>query len=603
MSDSISLNYTRTLDRLSVYKSFYKEKQIKDDALHFDTSKSIIENLKTLSVASLDASLTSASLFSLEEIFLDLISRWISDETTELQYAQIKQLTLSIKGSCILSALGRIVSLAPEIAPLLEFYLDRNDIFAQIEANLNSICEKELREVLLAFYRLLFADQSRFIRFVSPTVLSNILRSKHNNVNKFLSVQLLSKYLSLAEKAKNDILNNFVGDCDLKSDYETDKGIDYRFLSILEAKRLSNFASLKTISFSENTASDTFISIEASALSPFVVSVCGVLVPKIHFDQAITKSVDFVPTQRSINALRQLSTHVQHSSPVMLVGCAGSGKTFLINELAKYLACDKSMVKIHLGEQTDAKLLLGTYTSGEKPGTFEWRHGVLTTAVKEGRWVLIEDIDKAPTEVLSILLSLLEKRELTIPSRGEIIKAANGFQLISTIRTSSDLKKATIPDLIGLRLWKILKLEDPVEDELSAILTAKFPVLHNMIPMFLKLYGSIQATYNSKSFLILNKGSHPRVISVSDLMKFCNRVSLPFSKIMASHPQTSSWSPPSLTVSLLKLLTALPVLLLRRPHWTHWSMPSVRPFRFHPLVSRYSSESTSQSMRITRTVS
>lgn len=528
MSDSISLNYTRTLDRLSVYKSFYKEKQIKDDALHFDTSKSIIENLKTLSVASLDASLTSASLFSLEEIFLDLISRWISDETTELQYAQIKQLTLSIKGSCILSALGRIVSLAPEIAPLLEFYLDRNDIFAQIEANLNSICEKELREVLLAFYRLLFADQSRFIRFVSPTVLSNILRSKHNNVNKFLSVQLLSKYLSLAEKAKNDILNNFVGDCDLKSDYETDKGIDYRFLSILEAKRLSNFASLKTISFSENTASDTFISIEASALSPFVVSVCGVLVPKIHFDQAITKSVDFVPTQRSIDALRQLSTHVQHSSPVMLVGCAGSGKTFLINELAKYLACDKSMVKIHLGEQTDAKLLLGTYTSGEKPGTFEWRHGVLTTAVKEGRWVLIEDIDKAPTEVLSILLSLLEKRELTIPSRGEIIKAANGFQLISTIRTSSDLKKATIPDLIGLRLWKILKLEDPVEDELSAILTAKFPVLHNMIPMFLKLYGSIQATYNSKSFLILNKGSHPRVISVSDLMKFCNRVSAIF---------------------------------------------------------------------------
>ena len=73
-----------------------------------------------------------------------------------------------------------------------------------------------------------------------------------------------------------------------------------------------------------------------------------------------------------------------------------------------------SIVKIHLGEQTDAKLLLGTYASGEKPGTFEWRTGVLTSAVQEGKWVLIEDIDKAPTEVLSVLLTLLEKRELSI---------------------------------------------------------------------------------------------------------------------------------------------------------------------------------------------
>ena len=36
------------------------------------------------------------------------------------------------------------------------------------------------------------------------------------------------------------------------------------------------------------------------------------------------------------------------------------------------------------------------------------RTGVLTSAVQEGKWVLIEDIDKAPTEVLSVLLTLLE---------------------------------------------------------------------------------------------------------------------------------------------------------------------------------------------------
>lgn len=95
------------------------------------------------------------------------------------------------------------------------------------------------------------------------------------------------------------------------------------------------------------------------------------------------------------------------------------------------------MVRIHLGDQSDVKILVGTYSIGTKPGSFEWRPGILTVAVKEGLWVLIEDIDKAPTDVLSVLLPLLEKRELLIPSRGEVIKASSGFQIFGTVRTTT----------------------------------------------------------------------------------------------------------------------------------------------------------------------
>jgi midasin len=494
--------------------------------LHFDTEKSIGDNLDNIAIISLDISLTAASLYSLEDIFLHFVSCWISNDTIEVQYTQLKGLNTKIKGSCIITALGRIVSLAHQVTPLLEFYLSNNDIFAQINEKLDKISDSELKEVLLAFYRLLYADCDRFLRFISPDILAKILSTRtDDDVTRFLAVQLLAKYLKLSEAAKNDVLKNYVGDVQLISDYENDPNIDFRFLSILEAKRLANFRELKNSPVREDQSSDFFVNIESNLLSPLVVSVCGILVPKIHFDQTLTNSSDFVATERSIKTLRQLSHHVQNGSPVMVVGTAGSGKTFLINELSKYLSCDKTMVKIHLGEQTDAKLLLGTYTSGEKPGTFEWRSGVLTTAVKEGRWVLIEDIDKAPTEVLSILLSLLEKRELTVPSRGEIIKAANGFQLISTIRSSNDLKNS-IPDLIGLRLWKILTVEEPSEEELKSMICAKFPSLTNMVPMFIRLYKSIQETYNTKSFLVLNRGSHPRVISVRDLMKFGNRVNV-----------------------------------------------------------------------------
>ncbi|KAH3671433.1 hypothetical protein WICMUC_004613 [Wickerhamomyces mucosus] len=536
MGDQISLNYTQSLKKFQKFISFYEKKSIPKESLEIDTSKSIKENLVSLSIKSLDSKLTTALLYALDNLYLDFISRWISDTTIELEYSQSKNIQLCINGSIVLSSLGRIISLTPQVSSLVEHFLQQNNIFEQIESKFDIILsttnQSELKEILLAFNRLLTHDLDRFSKFVSPDTISKILRSSSNNIIKYLSILILSKYLNFSEKATNDTLNNFVGDSSLSDDFENDKNIDYRFLSTIEAKRLSNFDQLKSFKFESDAVKDSLIIIESSSLSKFVVSVCGILVPKVHFDQQLSTSTTFVPTERSISTLRQLAIEVQNSSPVMLVGGAGSGKTFLINELSKYLACDKTLVKIHLGEQTDAKLLLGTYTSGAKPGTFEWRSGVLTTAVTEGRWVLIEDIDKAPTEVLSVLLSLLEKRELTIPSRGEIIKAANGFQLIATIRTSNDLKKkpktATLPDLIGLRLWKILNVEDPTKEELSKILSSQYPVLERLIPSFITLFDSIQTTYNSKSFLVLNRGSHPRVISSRDLIKFCQRVNIIF---------------------------------------------------------------------------
>ena len=190
-------------------------------------------------------------------------------------------------------------------------------------------------------------------------------------------------------------------------------------------------------------------------------------------------------------------------------GKAGSGKTFLINELSKKMNCDSSVVKIHLGEQTDAKLLLGTYTSGEKPGSFEWRSGVLTTAVKEGRWVLIEDINKAPTEVLSVLLTLLEKREISIPSRGEVIKAANGFQLLATIRLDEHTSHGGIThesDLIGMRLWEKILVDEPSEDDLKLILQKRFSLLTALIPKLISTYKSVKDIYRNPQFVSLNKG-------------------------------------------------------------------------------------------------
>ena len=80
----------------------------------------------------------------------------------------------------------------------------------------------------------------------------------------------------------------------------------------------------------------------------------------------------------------------------------------------------------------DSKALIGTYVCTDVPGEFRWQPGALTQAVTQGRWVLIEDIDQVPFELLATLTPLLERGELAIPGRDDTIVAPSGFRLFAT---------------------------------------------------------------------------------------------------------------------------------------------------------------------------
>ncbi len=150
--------------------------------------------------------------------------------------------------------------------------------------------------------------------------------------------------------------------------------------------------------------------------------------------QAESKSGSAVPLIRvecTRQHLRTVALALSQGQAILLEGPMGSGKTALVEECAR-LAGHHDMVRIYLDDQIDSKTLLGTHTCTDTPGEFQWRAGALTQAVQEGRWVLIEDVDHAPFEVLSALVSLLERRVLFLPGRGETIHAAPGFQLFAT---------------------------------------------------------------------------------------------------------------------------------------------------------------------------
>ncbi|OBA18032.1 P-loop containing nucleoside triphosphate hydrolase protein, partial [Metschnikowia bicuspidata var. bicuspidata NRRL YB-4993] len=522
MNHEILLDLAQATARYAAYARACPQKNLPLPFL-YDTSASVLDNLDRLAIFALHPKTTTAVLHAYREVFLEVVARWIEkSDAFEAALAETQGTPEpTIRGSVILLALSRVVALFPESVGLIEYFMAQRKFALALlpRAPVHEIPADEMQSVLLALHRIYAYKPQRFVGFVLPQALYHVLSlDAAHTVAKYLAVLILARYLNASEVARSDMLRTHTNDGSLTAPLDGGYKIDYRFLDIVEAKRLLNHTSV-----APHVPCNTLalpLEIRPCDLSQLVISICGVLVACPGASKSPVSTEEVVPTQNAVTVLRTLACAVQNNRPVLLHGQAGSGKTFLVNLLARYLGAQDDIVKIHLGEQTDAKLLLGTYTSGEKPGSFEWRSGVLTTAVREGKWVLVEDIDKAPTEVLSILLTLLEKRELSIPSRGEVIRAHSGFKLLSTVRTSPSIR---VPDMIGLRLWLLVPVAPPSDLELRAILATRYPLLRNLIAKFISVYNKVCHIYAMPSFVSLNKGSHPRVISTRDLMKVCSR--------------------------------------------------------------------------------
>lgn len=107
------------------------------------------------------------------------------------------------------------------------------------------------------------------------------------------------------------------------------------------------------------------------------------------------------------------------------------------DELAKLLerkSPPNGFLRIQLGDQTDSKMLLGQYRCTDVPGEFVWQAGVLTQAVINGYWLLLEDLDSCTQDVCMLLSNLLENNFLTVPGFRDCIQISSGFQLFVTLR-------------------------------------------------------------------------------------------------------------------------------------------------------------------------
>ena len=127
----------------------------------------------------------------------------------------------------------------------------------------------------------------------------------------------------------------------------------------------------------------------------------------------------FQAPSTAINLIRLLRA-LQLKKPLLLEGSPGVGKTSLVAALAE--ASGHELVRINLSEQTDVSDLFGAdlpVEGSETGGHFQWRDGPLLRALKEGHWIVLDELNLASQSVLEGLNAVLDHRgELYIPELG-----------------------------------------------------------------------------------------------------------------------------------------------------------------------------------------
>jgi len=117
--------------------------------------------------------------------------------------------------------------------------------------------------------------------------------------------------------------------------------------------------------------------------------------------------------------------------PVFISGHSGNGKTFMVEQ-----ACSKAkraMIRVQMSRETDEDDLIGGFRLIE--GETKFMKGPVLRAMEIGALLLIDEADRADPGKAMCLQGILEGKPYYMKKTGEIIKPADGFNIIVTANT------------------------------------------------------------------------------------------------------------------------------------------------------------------------
>lgn len=393
----------------------------------------------------------------------------------------------------------------------------------------NDASAHRVQSLLLAYWRLLVADPGLPQRNNWPTAPLHVLRSHPDAGVRLLAVNVLAKQRGWSEVRRREMEQTSGLKIGLDAPIvfgHTAEGpiiVDGWMLPVLEERRVRGYSQ------DEQSSSEVDTTLAESDLCPRT----AVVGPSLLLRQSpvASQTLIHVATSAMSAAIAEVTPRLQRGVPVLISAPPSAGKTHIVHYLSAQLypgtLPTSRILTIPLADTTiDVKSLIGTYVSSPtKPGTFEWMEGALAKAVRAGRWVVFEDIDKANLEMLvtiagiakSLHLGRVGRRAvLAVPGRDEI-EAGDGFAVFASRTILPDA--STPPAFFGHQDFEEVLLDSPSDDDILAILSAQFPQLPASVT------STLVGVWRNLRPLSKTSGQvKARDIGLRDLEKWCARV-------------------------------------------------------------------------------
>ncbi|CAI7240863.1 BEM_collapsed_G0037490.mRNA.1.CDS.1 [Saccharomyces cerevisiae] len=201
--------------------------------------------------------------------------------------------------------------------------------------------------------------------------------------------------------------------------------------------------------------------------------------------------------------------------PVLIQGPTSSGKTSMIKYLADITG--HKFVRINNHEHTDLQEYLGTYVTDDT-GKLSFKEGVLVEALRKGYWIVLDELNLAPTDVLEALNRLLDdNRELFIPETQEVNPPGiyGGRKILSRAFRNRFLE---------------LHFDDIPQDELEIILRERCQIAPSYAKKIVEVYRQLSIE-RSASRLFEQKNSFA---TLRDLFRWALRDAVGYEQLAAS---------------------------------------------------------------------
>ncbi|CAJ0946589.1 unnamed protein product, partial [Mesorhabditis belari] len=226
---------------------------------------------------------------------------------------------------------------------------------------------------------------------------------------------------------------------------------------------------------------------------------CGTEFPQTDPNYVVTKSV-----QENLTDVSRVICSGRF--PVLLEGETSSGKTSMILYLAKLTG--NKVIRINNHEHTDIQEYMGSYVA-DSCGRLVFREGALVSAVKKGYWVILDELNLAPTDVIEALNRLLDdNRELYIPEINKAVKAHPSFRLFATQNPAGTYAGRKRLSRALLSRFVVMRMSHLPFDELSSMVCTRCSIhpkaANKMIEVLseLRLRRSLSGVFSARDGLM-----------------------------------------------------------------------------------------------------